>query len=106
MTMRSMPPASSHLAESPVPAPPPTIGSPRAIIAWNFSSSTLRSNRGIRHVFAAGTRRRGSDVDGFAPPSDDHLFTGLHLRQQPGKPGLGSMYVDHRHEPDLIAEVS
>ena len=29
MTMRSMPPASSHLAESPVPAPPPMIGSPR-----------------------------------------------------------------------------
>ncbi len=30
MTIRSMPPASSHLAERPVPAPPPTIGSPRA----------------------------------------------------------------------------
>ena len=31
--MRSMPPASSHFAERPVPAPPPMIGSPRRIIA-------------------------------------------------------------------------
>jgi hypothetical protein len=31
-----MPPASSHLAESPVPAPPPMIGSPRRIMARNF----------------------------------------------------------------------
>ena len=36
MTMRSMPPASSHFAESPVPAPPPMIGSPRRIMARNF----------------------------------------------------------------------
>ena len=27
-----MPPASSHLADSPVPAPPPMMGSPRAIV--------------------------------------------------------------------------
>ena len=47
MTMRSAPPASSHLAERPVPAPPPTIASPRAAIAWNFSIRFLRSNRGI-----------------------------------------------------------
>src|SRR3546814_8338297 len=45
--MRSMPPASSHLAESPVPAPPPTMGSPRRFMAWNFSSKTLRSKRGM-----------------------------------------------------------
>ena len=47
MTMRSTPPASSHFAERPVPAPPPTIGSPRAAIARNFSISALRSNLGI-----------------------------------------------------------
>src|SRR5271165_1922867 len=44
MTMRSTPPASSHLAESPVPAPPPTIGSPRAAIARNFFIRASRSN--------------------------------------------------------------
>ena len=31
VTMRSMPPASSHLALIPVPAPPPMIGRPSAI---------------------------------------------------------------------------
>src|SRR5262245_29071340 len=31
--MRSIPPASSLLAEMPVPAPPPMIGSPRATLA-------------------------------------------------------------------------
>src|SRR4051794_12455201 len=47
MTMRSMPPASSHFAERPVPAPPPMIGSPRAAMAWNFSSSFLRAILGM-----------------------------------------------------------
>src|SRR5271155_233339 len=45
--MRSQPPASSHFAESPVPAPPPTIGSPRAAIARNFSNKVERSKRGM-----------------------------------------------------------
>src|SRR5271167_3555007 len=44
MTIRSTPPASWHLAESPTPAPPPTIGSPRAAIARNFSTKADRSN--------------------------------------------------------------
>src|SRR5262249_17962589 len=43
MTIRSMPPASSHFAERPVPAPPPMMGSPRWIMAWNFSINFLRS---------------------------------------------------------------
>src|SRR5215813_15317827 len=47
MTMRSIPPASSHFAERPVPAPPPTIGSPRAIMPRNFSRMALRAIRGI-----------------------------------------------------------
>jgi len=38
-----MPPASSHFAERPVPAPPPMMGSPRAIMARNFSSSFARA---------------------------------------------------------------
>src|SRR5688500_18723419 len=33
MMMRSMPPASSALADRPMPAPPPMMGSPRAILA-------------------------------------------------------------------------
>src|SRR2546429_10019039 len=41
-----MPPASSHFADSPVPAPPPTIGSPRAAMPANFASRSARSNRG------------------------------------------------------------
>src|SRR5262249_319309 len=45
--MRSMPPASSHLAESPVPAPPPMIGSPRLTIPCNLSITARRSNRGM-----------------------------------------------------------
>src|SRR5258708_2424703 len=48
MTMRSIPPASSHLAERPVPAPPPTIGSLRAIMPWNFSKISLRAILGMR----------------------------------------------------------
>src|SRR4029079_9773573 len=47
MTMRSMPPVSSHLAERPVPAPPPMIRSPTRDILWNLSSRARRSNRGI-----------------------------------------------------------
>src|SRR5438067_7805314 len=47
MTIRSMPPASSHLAESPVPAPPPMIGSPRRTIPWNLSTRVRRSSRGM-----------------------------------------------------------
>src|SRR4029079_6202559 len=48
MMMRSMPPASSHLAESPVPAPPPMIGSPWGIIAGTRASSSSRVKRLIR----------------------------------------------------------
>src|SRR5687767_1643502 len=33
MTIRSMPPASSHLADMPVPAPPPMMGRPLAALA-------------------------------------------------------------------------
>src|SRR6185436_15674573 len=47
MMMRSVPPASSHLAERPVPAPPPTIGTCRRTMSWNFSRISPRSMRGI-----------------------------------------------------------
>src|SRR5687767_12690355 len=48
MMMRSMPPASSHLADSPVPAPPPTMGTRRRTISRNLSRIAVRSMRGIR----------------------------------------------------------
>src|SRR6185369_15238541 len=47
MTMRSIPPASSHFAERPVPAPPPTIGWPLAIMPRNFSIMSLRAILGM-----------------------------------------------------------
>src|SRR5690242_13535657 len=67
MTIRSMPPASSHLADRPVPAPPPTIGWPLAIMSPNFWRIVLRATRGIWALLllpprqAAG-RRRTDDV--------------------------------------------
>src|SRR5215216_2385507 len=57
MTMRSMPPASSHLAERPVPAPPPMIGSPRAAMARNLSINSLRGKRGM------GAPGNGHDIE-------------------------------------------
>src|SRR6516164_9294854 len=45
--MRSMPPASSHFAESPVPAPPPMIGWPRRTMSRNRSINMCRSTRGM-----------------------------------------------------------
>src|SRR5689334_24435373 len=64
MTMRSIPPASSHLAERPVPAPPPTIGWPLAIMPRNFSRMSLRAILGM----------------GSAPVVDE-VEEGLHQRR-------------------------
>ncbi len=47
MMIRSMPPASSDLAERPVPAPPPTIGTPSAIIVRNFSRMSCAAMAGM-----------------------------------------------------------
>src|SRR5579863_1968368 len=47
MTMRSAPPASSPLAERPVPAPAPMIGSPRARMAWKRERMLERGMRGM-----------------------------------------------------------
>src|SRR5512145_1021158 len=56
MTMRSMPPASSHLAESPVPAPPPMIGTRRFTMSWKRAISRSRSNRAMPHLPSAPKR--------------------------------------------------
>src|SRR4051794_22310151 len=48
MMIRSIPPASAHLALRPVPAPPPMIGSPAAILRRKLSSISLRVRWNIR----------------------------------------------------------
>src|SRR6476620_6446068 len=47
MTIRSAPPSSSPLAEMPVPAPAPIIGSPRAFMARKRARMSERGTRGI-----------------------------------------------------------
>src|SRR5690606_7350504 len=47
MMMRSMPPASSALAERPVPAPPPMMGTPASIMPLNFWMMSLRGMAGM-----------------------------------------------------------
>src|SRR5436190_19853337 len=73
MTMRSMPPASSHLAERPVPAPPPISGLPAASLARKRSSRVCLAMRGI------GSRGRGSlgARRGLAPGGDQGIGEGL-----------------------------
>ena len=57
MMIRSMPPASSHLAERPVPAPPPTIGTPSTTIFLNFSRILARAIKGMKEVLRKGVDR-------------------------------------------------
>src|SRR5678816_293528 len=73
MTMRSMPPASSHFADKPVPAPPPISGRPAAILARKRSSSVFLAMRGIR----AGERCGWGVRRDFAPRSDQRLDEGV-----------------------------
>ena len=47
MTMRSIPPSSSHLADRPFPAPPPIIGCPSEIFFRNFSIKRFRTKFSI-----------------------------------------------------------
>src|SRR6516165_9366508 len=59
MTIRSMPPASSHLAEMPVPAPPPTMGRPAATLArrrWRIADRLVST--GMVFVRTSSTRRQ------------------------------------------------
>jgi hypothetical protein len=42
-----MPPASSAFAEIPVPAPPPTIGTPFATMSWNLLRISPRAILGM-----------------------------------------------------------
>src|SRR6476660_3670808 len=47
MTIRSAPPSSSPLAEMPVPAPAPMMGSPRAFMARKRARMSERGTRGM-----------------------------------------------------------
>mmetsp|Transcript_22735 Transcript_22735/g.71194 ORF Transcript_22735/g.71194 Transcript_22735/m.71194 type:complete len:269 (+) Transcript_22735:821-1627(+) len=55
MTMRSAPPASSDLAEMPVPAPAPTIGTPRATMACSPGRMAPRGVEGSRSAGRVGS---------------------------------------------------
>src|SRR5205085_9907553 len=74
MTMRSMPPASSHLAERPVPAPPPISGLPAASLARKRSSSVCLAMRGMG---ADGRRLSLGARRGLAPGGDQGIGEGL-----------------------------
>src|SRR5687768_13502788 len=78
MTMRSMPPASSHLADRPVPAPPPTMGSPRAILARSRWRICWRAMRGmaallVRSFGGSGAAARGGGRRDLAPGGDQRI---------------------------------
>src|SRR5829696_6242016 len=63
-----MPPASSHFAERPVPAPPPISGRPAAILARKRSSSACLAMRGMAAALASLGARRG-----VAPGGDQRV---------------------------------
>src|SRR5664279_4984133 len=71
MTMRSMPPASSHLADRPVPAPPPMIGRPAAILARKRSSSVARAMRGMAIPPGSGAPRARDRHGDLVPGGDE-----------------------------------
>src|SRR5208337_920772 len=54
-----MPPASSHLAESPVPAPPPTMSCPLRILALSRSRICCRVKRAMEISLKSVSGRTG-----------------------------------------------
>src|SRR5919205_1135027 len=94
MMIRSIPPASSALAERPVPAPPPTIGRPSAIIACNLSRIALRGIAGmvasfLRYIKECCDRdlRKGRVVDVQRQANDPSLFRLSHRVLERGEQG-------------------
>src|SRR6185295_13111498 len=69
MTMRSMPPASSHFADRPVPAPPPISGRPAAILARKRARSSCLAMRGMRPLRRSPRGARGD----LAPGGDERV---------------------------------
>src|ERR1700730_10854244 len=80
--MRSMPPASSPLAEMPVPAPPPMIGTRFLFISWKRSTIFSRSCLMISILSLLGDLVEALDesktkigiVDMKRESADDSLF--------------------------------
>src|SRR4249920_418747 len=83
-----MPPASSHLADKPVPAPPPISGRPAAILARKRSSSVCLAMRGIRTGERCGLGARRD----LAPGGDERLDEGVvvDVIRQANEPPLGA----------------
>ena len=77
MTIRSMPPASSHLADRPVPAPPPMSGRPAAILARKRSSSVCSSDAGHGERGERCRRVRAARARDLAPGGDQRVGEGL-----------------------------
>src|ERR1700712_5726836 len=93
MTIRSIPPSSSHLAERPVPAPPPTIGRPSRTMAWNCSRRCRRGMAGMRLPSDYGSEMQrsrlgeGSIVDMARQADDTPPFGLLHRLLDPREQG-------------------
>src|SRR6476659_2117785 len=92
--IRSIPPASSALAERPVPAPPPTIVRPSAIIACSLSRIVLRGIAGIvssslRYIEECCDRdlREGGVVDVQRQADDLSLLRLSHRALERGEQG-------------------
>src|SRR6478735_9769981 len=102
MTMRSMPPASSHFADRPVPAPPPISGRSAAILARKRSRSVFLAMRGIRAGEQCGLGARRD----FAPGGDQRLDEGVVvdvIRQAKELPlGAGAKSFFERREQRTI----
>ena len=80
MTIRSMPPASSHFADRPVPAPPPTIGTRRSIMSGNRSriGSCGKSSARVTSSNAASTAAANFGFVDVVADADDLAVLGLH----------------------------
>src|SRR4051794_33992680 len=86
-----MPPASSHFAESPIPAPPPMIGRPWRTISRNLASRASRSNSAMvsgrnRAERSGEGVRKGRVVDGVRQalhvPARGRLHAGFERVEQ------------------------
>src|SRR3954451_10959553 len=71
--MRSMPPASSHFADRPVPAPPPIRGRPAAILARKRARSASLAMCGMASARQSAPGIRGS----IAPGGDEGVGEGF-----------------------------
>src|SRR4051794_38827979 len=96
MTIRSMPPASSHLALMPVPAPPPMIGRPAATFVRSRSTIVARDSGMSKALPGALPERRvdGVCVRGWIVPLEERFDK---------RPGEGGVVDVERQAPDRPA---